>query len=107
MTKKYASIPPRCGKTATMELLKKIQGKGYSYYENHQYENSIPKKPITLNCSDAVEDYMNEQELIHLHNTMAEHMKDNGLTEYQKRIGEQKMAEIRERIIQKGIERNK
>lgn len=118
MTKKIYSIPPRQGKTATMELfqkyfgtddpqkvLKKIEGNGYHYYENHCYKHLLKQR--SLNCRDVPEDFMNEQELIILHNTMNEHMKKHELTPAQKSIGEQKMAEIRERIMQKGIERNK
>ena len=116
MTKKilYGNTP-RQGKTSTMELfqkyfetddpqkvLKKIEGR-YHYYENHCYEH--PFKQRSFNCRDVPEDYMNEQELIILHNTISEHMKNNELTPAQKSIGEQNMAEIRERILEKGIER--
>ena len=88
------------------KALKKIEGNGYHYYENHIYEHNSHKQS-SLNCRDVPEDYMNEPELIILHNTISEHMKNNELTPAQKSIGEQKMVEIRERIMQKGIERNK
>ena len=121
MTKKIYGNPPRQGKTATMDLfktffgtdddlqkaLKKIEGNGYPhYYVDHIYEHNSHKQS-SLNCRDVPEDYMNEQELIILHNTINEYMKNNELTPAQKSIGEQKMVEIRERIMQKGIERNK